>query len=54
MKNFGLFVVFAIGFCLFLYGAYWVAKHGSYYLWYEDMVKATVQEMVKPEALTER
>ena len=35
----------------FFYGAYWVTKNGSYWLWYEDMVKGTVREMVKQEAL---
>lgn len=39
----------AIGFVL--YGSYWLAKHGSYALWYEDMVKETIREMVKPEYL---
>jgi len=32
-------------------GGYWLAKHGSYWLWYEDMVKATIVEMVKGAAL---
>jgi hypothetical protein len=36
---------------LLLFGAYWLAKHGSYWLWYEDMVKDTIVEMVKQEAL---
>ena len=34
-----------------LYGAYWVAKNVSYNLFYEDMVKATITEMIKPESL---
>jgi hypothetical protein len=34
-----------------LFGAYWVAKHGSYWLWYDGMVRQTVREMVKPEYL---
>jgi len=34
-----------------IYGAYWLAKHGSYWLWYEDLVKATIVEIVKQEAL---
>ena len=35
----------------FIYGSYWVAKKMSYKWWYEDMVKQTITEMVKPEAL---
>ena len=35
-------------------GTYWLAKHVSYWLWYDAMVKETIQEMVKPEALKGR
>lgn len=42
----GIVLTFAL-----IYFTYWVAKHGSYWLWYEDMVKQTITEMVKPEAL---
>lgn len=35
----------------FLYGCYWVAKAVSYTIFYEDMVKQTITEMVKQEAL---
>ena len=42
----GLFIGFA-----FLYGAYWLLKNGSYWLWYEEMVKETIKELVKTEAL---
>ena len=35
----------------FVWGCIWVAKKVSYTLFYEDMVKATVIEMVKPDAL---
>lgn len=41
----------AVIFCLLIYGTWWLTKHGSYWLWYEDMVKSTVREMVKKEAL---
>jgi hypothetical protein len=34
-----------------IYGAFWVAKHGSYWLFYEDMVQENIRELVKPEAL---
>lgn len=34
-----------------IYGAYWIAKTVSYMIFYEDMVKATVREMVKKDSL---
>lgn len=37
--------------CLLAYGVFWLAKHGSYYLWYEDLVQETVREMIDPAAL---
>jgi len=37
--------------CIFIYGGYWIVKHGSYWLWYEDMVEETIEERVKPECL---
>ncbi len=37
--------------CVLIYGAYWLNKNGSYFLWYEDMVKDTIRGMVKAEAL---
>ena len=37
--------------CFFVYVCYWLVKTISYNLFYEDMVKKTVQEMVKPEYL---
>ena len=40
-----------VGLFGFISGAYWVGKTVSYSLFYEDMVQATVVEMVKPEAL---
>jgi hypothetical protein len=51
MKNVIGLAIAAIIFCAVLYGSYWLVKHGSYWLWYEDMVKATIREMVKHEAL---
>jgi len=32
-----------------IYGTYWVTKTVSYSIFYEDMVKATITEMVKDE-----
>ena len=40
-----------ICFGLILYGCYWVAKTVSYSMFYEDMVRATITEMVKQEYL---
>jgi len=33
------------------YGGYWIAKNVSYWLFYEDMVRETVTELVKQAAL---
>lgn len=51
MKQIAVWVVGLVLAGLFLWGAFWLAKHGSYALWYEDMVKETIREMVKQEAL---
>lgn len=51
MKTLMLYLLGAVAICAFLYGAYWIAKNGSYWLWYEGMVKETIREMVKQEAL---
>jgi len=45
-------VLFVI--CFFIYGGYWVTKHVSYAIFYEDMVQDTIKEMVKPEYLNDR
>ena len=37
--------------CAFIYGCYWIAKTVSYQIFYKDMVRETITEMVKPEAL---
>ena len=34
-----------------VYACFWLAKHGSYYFWYEELVKTTVKEMVQPGVL---
>jgi len=34
-----------------LYGVYWIAKTLSYTVFYEDMVKETIHELVKQSAL---
>lgn len=39
-------------FCIsFIYGAYWIAKKISYNIFYKNMVKQTIIEMVKKECL---
>jgi len=45
------FVLFIIVMIFISYGAQEIAKTISYSWWYEDMVKETVREMVKPEYL---
>lgn len=44
-------ILFICSLLFLMYGGYWVLKNGSYYLWYEDMVKETIQEMVKEKSL---
>jgi len=39
--------------CIALYGMYWVFKTISYSIFYEDMVKNTIVEMVKKDSLSE-
>ena len=34
-----------------LYGSYRFTKYASYEIWYKDMVRDSIREMVKPEAL---
>ena len=42
-------VLFSIGvMCLLIYGMYYIAKNVSYAIFYEDMVRQTIIEMVKP------
>lgn len=36
-----------------IYGGYWVVKTLSYSIFYEDMVRKTIVQMVKPEQLKE-
>lgn len=51
MKEILRFLMIAILICFFIYCMYWLAKNGSYFFFYEDMVKETIKEMVKPEYL---
>jgi hypothetical protein len=49
--KFIIYFTLVILFIIALFLLYSLAKHGSYALWYEDMVKETIQEMVKGDAL---
>lgn len=51
LQKFILYSINFVGTLVFLYAVYWLAKHGSYYYWYEGLVKQTIQELVKQEAL---
>ena len=47
-------LIFILGFvigCVVIYGCYWFFKVFSYWLFYEDMVKQTINEVVKSVAL---
>ena len=51
IKEILLFIGVIIAVCLFIWGCYWLAKTGSYFFFYEEMVKETIQELVKEGAL---
>ena len=51
MKEIGIFIIEIIIFCLVTWGMYWAIKSFSYWICYEDMVKETIKQMVKPEYL---
>jgi FtsZ-interacting cell division protein ZipA len=51
MKNLILSIAGIVCIIAIIYGAYWIAKTVSYQVFYEDMVKQTVRDMVKPEYL---
>ncbi|NOR27549.1 MAG: hypothetical protein GQ540_03355 [Lutibacter sp.] len=44
-------IIGTIAFLFFMYGIYWVGKTISYNIFYKDMVRGTVIEMVNPEYL---
>lgn len=50
MKTLITFIIF-IFICCLMYGSFWLGKKISYELMYEDMVKQTIIETVKEEAL---
>ena len=51
MKELGYFIAGILAFCLVGWGIYWVTKTFSYWLFYEDMVKATIRELVNAKYL---
>lgn len=50
-KQILLWSVVVIAICSFIYFMYWIAKAGSYAFFYEDMVRGTIEEMVKAGSL---
>jgi hypothetical protein len=51
-NNMFVFWIFAILIVLTLiFGMAYIAKHLSYWWWYEDLVKETIKEMVAPDSL---
>jgi len=51
MKDFFSFILVFSVFCLMIYGIYLVTKTLSYQIFYKDMVRKTVIEMVHPDYL---
>ena len=51
MKSIASPIVGLILTCSLIYAMYWVTKNVSYWIFYEDLVTNTIQQMVKPEAL---
>jgi len=51
MRKLLIVIAGLLGFVAFVYGMYWVFKTVSYVLFYEEMVKATITTMIKPEYL---
>lgn len=54
MRNTVLIILVTAVILLFVYCGYWVAKTVSYNIFYKDMVKRTVIEMVKETSLKEK
>ncbi len=51
MKDILWFVIGFAAFLLVAFGLYWLIKNVSYWIFYEDMVRETITQMVKPEYL---
>jgi hypothetical protein len=51
MKKLTMVLTGILLWCLLIYGGYWICKHVSYAVFYEDMVKQTIVEMVKLDSL---
>jgi len=54
IKQIMWFVLGISAFILFVAGMYWLVKNVSYWIFYEDMVRETIIQMVKPEYLNDR
>ena len=51
MKELGYIIGGILIVCLFCWGIFWLTKTFSYWLLYEDMVKATIRELVNAKYL---
>jgi len=51
IKTVILTVAILVSMIFSIYGCYWIIKSVSYNVFYKDMVKATITEMVRPESL---
>jgi len=47
----GFIIGYILLFCVISFGMFWLAKNISYWLFYEDMVKETIKELVKSNCL---
>ena len=50
-RNIAAVLIIALVVFAFNFGCWWFGRRVNYTLLYEDMVRATVSEMVQPEAL---
>jgi len=51
MKDIAIGIIGTVVTIAVIYALYWIAKNGSYFFFYEDMVQDTIREMVKSGAL---
>ena len=49
MKDALAYFIAIVGLLGLIIAIYWLAKHGSYWLWYDSMVQDTMRELLKPE-----
>lgn len=51
LRNAAIILAAILAVCALIYFFYWMAKSGSYFLFYEGMVQDTIREMVKAGSL---